>query len=141
MSRVVIVGGGIAGLATAYELNRGGVPFVLFESALRAGGVILSEELDGFTIDAGPDSLLVQKPDGIKLCQEIGLGERLVSTKPPRLAYIQRGGQLHALPAGSILGIPTEVAPFFRTRLFSWLGKLRMGAELLIPARTDQGDE
>src|SRR5436305_1302801 len=137
----VIVGGGIAGLASAYELSRRGVSFVLLERAARAGGVILSEEIDGFVIDGGPDALLIQKPDGIKLCEELGLGDRLVSTKPPRLAYIQRGGQLHALPAASVLGIPTRVGPFVSTRLFSWLGKLRMGAELFVPARRDEGDE
>src|SRR5882724_3175632 len=103
---VAIVGGGIAGLATAYELSRRGVSFVVLERAARAGGVILSEEVDGYTIDGGPDALLIQKPDGIRLCEEIGLGPRLVATKPPRLAYVQRGGRLHALPAASVLGIP-----------------------------------
>jgi oxygen-dependent protoporphyrinogen oxidase len=137
----VIVGGGIAGLATAYELSRRGLSFVLLERAARPGGVILSEEIDGFVIDGGPDALLIQKPDGITLCEELGLGDRLVSTKPPRLAYIQRGGQLHALPGASVLGIPTRVGPFVSTRLFSWLGKLRMGAELFVPARRDEGDE
>ena len=84
----------------------------MLERAARAGGVILSEEVDGFTIDGGPDALLIQKPEAIALCQEIGLGDRLVSTKPPRIAYIQRGGRLHALPAASVLGIPTRVGPF-----------------------------
>ena len=138
---VVIVGGGIAGLATAYELSRGGVSFVVLEARGRAGGVILSEEVDGFTIDGGPDALLVQKPEAIALCEELGLGDRLVPTKPPRLAYIQRGGRLHALPAASVLGIPTRIGPFVRTRLFSWPGKLRMGAELFVPARRDEADE
>src|ERR1700730_6207372 len=138
---VVIVGGGIAGLSAAYELPRHHLPFVVLEAGGRAGGVILSEEIDGYTIDAGPDSLLVQKPDGIALCEELGLGSELVPTKPPRLAYIQRGGRLHALPAASVLGIPTQVAPFLRTTLFSWAGKLRMGAEVFIPAKRDDSDE
>src|ERR1700680_503091 len=120
---VVIVGGGIAGLAAAYELLRRGVPFVVLERASRPGGVIVTEELDGFTIDAGPDSLLIQKPDGIKLCQELGLGDRLVSPPPPRLAFIERRGKLYPLPAASVLGIPTRIGPFARTRLFSWRGK------------------
>jgi oxygen-dependent protoporphyrinogen oxidase len=141
MIDVAIIGGGIAGLATAYELSRRGVSFVVLERAARAGGVILSEEIDGFTIDGGPDALLIQKPDAITLCKEIGLGDRLVSTKPPRIAYIQRAGRLHPLPAASVLGIPTRVGPFVRTSLFSWAGKLRMGAELFVPPRRDDADE
>src|SRR5476651_1460907 len=88
---VVVVGGGIAGLAAAYELSCRGVSFVVLERAARAGGVIISEAIDGFTIDGGPDALLIQKPEAIALCKEIGLGDRLVSTKPRRIAYIQRG--------------------------------------------------
>jgi protoporphyrinogen/coproporphyrinogen III oxidase len=138
---VAVIGGGIAGLATAYELSRLGLSFVVFERADRAGGVILSEEVDGFTIDGGPDALLIQKPDAIKLCEEIGLADRLVPTKPPRLAYIQRGGCLHPLPAASVLGIPTRIGPFLGTKLFSLRGKLRMGAERFVPPRRDGGDE
>jgi protoporphyrinogen/coproporphyrinogen III oxidase len=138
---VVIVGGGIGGLATAYELHRQHVPFVLLESGARVGGVILSEQIDGFTVDGGPDSLLIQKPEGIKLCEEIGLGQLLVPTKLPRLAYIQREGRLHALPAGSVLGIPTSWGPFIKSHLFSWAGKARMGAELFVPRRRDDSDE
>jgi oxygen-dependent protoporphyrinogen oxidase len=141
MIDVAIVGGGIAGLAAAYELSRRGVSVVVLERAPRAGGVILSEEIDGFTIDGGPDALLIQKPEGIALCGELGLGGRLVPTKLPRVAYIQRGGRLHALPAASVLGIPTRPGPFVRTSLFTWAGKLRMGAELFIPPRRTDADE
>jgi len=137
----VVIGGGIAGLATAYELHRRGVSFVVLESAPRPGGVILSEEYDGCTIDAGADALLIQKPAGIKLCEEIGLGDRLIAMKPPRLAFIQRNGQLHPLPAASVLGVPTRFGPFFRTRLFSWAGKIRMCAELFVQPRRDDSDE
>ena len=132
---VVVVGGGIAGLATAYELHRRAVSFTLLEARTRAGGVVLSEHVDGFVIDAGPDALLVQKPDGIKLCQDLGIADRLVPTKPPRVAYIQRAGRLHPLPEASVLGIPTRWGPFLRSGLFSWSGKLRMAAELAIPPR------
>jgi oxygen-dependent protoporphyrinogen oxidase len=141
---VVIVGGGIAGLAAAYELYRRDVAFVVLERAPQPGGVIVGEEIDGFTIDAGPDSLLIQKPDGIRLCEELGLGDRLVSTLPPRLAFIQRDGKLYPLPAASVLGIPTRMGPFVRTGLFSWRAKLRMGAEVFIPRRAsavDRSDE
>jgi oxygen-dependent protoporphyrinogen oxidase len=137
----LIVGGGIAGLAAAYELSRSNTSFLVVDAADRAGGVILSEAIDEFTIDAGPDALLIQKPEAIRLCVELGLGERLVVTKLPRLAYIQRRGRLHPLPAASVLGIPTRVGPFLKTRLFSWPGKLRMGMELFVPPRLDDADE
>ena len=138
---VVVIGGGMAGLATAYELHRQGVSFLLLEAGARAGGVVLSEQIDGYTVDGGPDALLVQKPEGIRLCEELGLGDRLVPTRPPRLAFIQRRGRLHPLPSASVLGIPTAWGPFARTRLFSWAGKARMGAELLVPRRRDDADE
>src|SRR5437879_13325981 len=94
----VIVGGGIAGLATAYELSRRGVSFVLLERAARAGGVILSAEIDGFVVDGGADALLSQRPDGIKLCEQLCRGDRPVSTTPARLPSIQRARQLRPLP-------------------------------------------
>src|SRR5262245_29053214 len=138
---VAIVGGGIAGLAAAYELSRRDVPLVLLERQPRLGGVILSEQVDGLTIDGGPDALLIQKPSAIALCEELGLGDRLVATKPPRAAFIQRRGRLHPLPPASVLGIPTRVGPFLQSRLFTWRGKVRMGAEVFVRKREDDGDE
>ncbi|MQA29394.1 MAG: protoporphyrinogen oxidase [Luteitalea sp.] len=138
---VVIVGGGMAGLATAFELHARKIPFVLLDGAERAGGIVISEQIDGYTIDGGPDALLVQKPDGIRLCEEVGLGERLIPTSPPRIAFVQRNGCLHPLPATSVLGIPTRLGPFAATRLFSWRGKLRMAGELFVPAKRDDADE
>jgi oxygen-dependent protoporphyrinogen oxidase len=141
MPDALIVGGGIAGLSAAYELHKRGVSFLLLEQTARPGGVIRSEDVDGYTIDGGPDSLLVQKPEGVALCREIGLGDRLVPTRKPRLAYIQRCGRLHALPASSVLGIPTRIGPFVRTGLFTWAGKLRMAAEIFVPPKRDTDDE
>ncbi len=139
---VVIVGGGIAGLATAYELSRRGVGFRLLEGADRAGGVILTERGLGFTYDAGPDALLIQKPAAIDLCRELGLGPRLFPTSLPRAAFILRAGRLHPLLESSVLGIPRNVGALATTRLFSIAGKARMAAELLVPPRRNgQGDE
>jgi oxygen-dependent protoporphyrinogen oxidase len=138
---VIIVGGGIAGLAAAYELERLGVGFRLLERRARAGGVIFTEKIDGFTFDAGPDALLIQKPAAITLCKELGLGDRLFPTSLPRAAYILKKGTLHPLPESSMLGIPRNVSALAATRLFSLAGKARMAAELFVPRRTDGADE
>jgi oxygen-dependent protoporphyrinogen oxidase len=138
---VVVVGGGIAGLAAAYELHTRGVAFRLFERAARPGGVIFTDRVGGFTIDAGPDALLIQKPAAVALCREIGLGGRLLPTRRPRTAYIIRDGRLHPLPESSVLGIPRDVRALATTRLFSLAGKARMAAELFVPAARANGDE
>jgi oxygen-dependent protoporphyrinogen oxidase len=138
---VLIVGGGIAGLSAAWELvQRGRRPIVL-EAEARPGGLIRTETIDGFVIDAGPDALLIQKPAALNLCRELGLGDRLFPTLTPRTAYVLRRGRLVPLPDASVLGIPTKIRPFVTTSLFSWPGKLRMGLELVIPPRRDASDE
>jgi oxygen-dependent protoporphyrinogen oxidase len=134
---VAVVGGGIAGLATAYELHRRGIAVRVLERADRPGGVIQSEHVDGFTFDAGPDALLIQKPAAIVLCRELGLGDRLFPTSEPRAAFILRAGTLHPLPESSVLGIPRNVSALAATRLFSLAGKARMAAELLVRRRAD----
>ncbi len=129
----------MAGLAAAYELHRRHASFVLIEAAPRPGGVVRTERADGFTLDAGPDSLLVQKPAAIELCHELGLGDRLLSTLEPRTAYVLRG-RLRPIPEASVLGIPTAVAPWVASRLLSPAGRLRLAADLVLP-RGDGSDE
>ena len=138
---VAIIGGGISGLSAAYELQKRRVPFLLFECSDRVGGVIRTESVDGFTIDGGPDSLLIQKPAALDLCAELGLGDRLVSTLPPRTAYVFRAGRLYPLPEASVLGIPTRLRPLATTPLLSTAGKIRMAMEVVTPASGSDGDE
>ncbi len=139
---VAIVGGGIGGLTAARVLNERGVPFVLLEASDSFGGVIRSERESGFSWEAGPDAILAQKPEGIALCRELGLGERLVPTNPvTKAVYVLRRGRLHPLPDGMMLAVPTRVMPFLTSGLFSWPGKVRMGLDLVIPRRRDNGDE
>jgi oxygen-dependent protoporphyrinogen oxidase len=145
---VVIIGGGIAGLSTAYALQEqarlAGIPLActLVEARERLGGVILTEHVDSFVIEAGPDSLLTQKPWGLELCQTLGLGDRLVGTNDwQRTIYILWGGRLQPLPAGLMLIVPTRLGPLLRNQLLSWPGKIRMGLEYLLPPRPSDGDE
>jgi protoporphyrinogen/coproporphyrinogen III oxidase len=138
---VAIVGGGIAGLAAAYELQQRGVSTCVLESAPRIGGVIRTDRSDGWTIDAGPDSILVQKPAAVSLCRELGIADRLHPTLTPRTAFILRDGRLHPLMEGSALGFPVRIAPLATSSLFTLAGKLRMAMEAIVPRRSSQDDE
>lgn len=130
---IAIIGAGITGLAAAYELTRRQVPFVLLEAAPRAGGLIHTEHVDGFTIEAGPDSVLAQKPAALELCEELGLGARVISTRPPRTAYVLKEGRLHALPSPSVLGIPTTWRAIRDYDLLPWSARARLALEPLVP--------
>ena len=139
---VVIVGGGVAGLAAGHALAKRGVPFLLTEAGPTLGGVIRTERRDGFLLEGGPDSILAQKPEGLDLCLELGLADRLVPTNPEKRAvFVLHRRRLHPLPEGMMLAVPTRVVPFLRSGLFSWPGKLRMGLDLVIPGRAPNGDE
>src|SRR4030095_7204057 len=138
---VAIVGGGIAGLAAAYELQRRGVSVQVLEAAARVGGVISSDRFDGWVVDGGPDSMLVQKPAAVALCRDLGLGDRLIHTLPPRTAYVMRAGQLHPLVEGSFLGFPLTAAGLIRSPIFSAAGKMRMALEPFMPRRSGDEDE
>ena len=137
---VIIIGGGITGLAAAYELARQSVPFRLFEAGPRSGGLIHTEHVDGFTIDAGPDSILAQKPAGVALCEELGLADQLIATTPPRTAFVLKDGRLHALPSRSVLGLPTTWRGVAGYGLLPPLARARLAMEPWIP-RGAEADE
>lgn len=148
MKRLMIVGGGIAGLATAYTAQKAAreqgfdVAITLVERDVRLGGKIATDVTDGFVIEGGPDSFTTQKPWAAQLCRELGLGDRLVGTNDARRkTYVLRKGKLRAMPDGLMLIVPTRFMPFITSDLLSWPGKLRMGLDLLIPRRTDEADE
>jgi oxygen-dependent protoporphyrinogen oxidase len=126
---VTVVGGGISGLAAARELCGSGLSVRLLEREARCGGVIRTDTVDGFVLDAGPDTLLAHKPAAITMCRDLRLGDALVSPFGPRTTYVVRGGRLRALPETSVMGLPTDWRTLVTTRAFSWMGKARMAAE------------
>lgn len=141
MHDVVVIGGGIAGLSTAWELQRQGLSAIVLETADRAGGVITTDRWDDWVLDAGPDSLFLHKPAAVTLCRELGIADRLVHTLTPRTAFVLRDGRLHAVAEGSFLGFPLSVASLARSSLFTIAGRARMAAELLIPRASVEADE
>lgn len=140
--RVAVVGGGITGLTAAHRLEALGARATVFEAADRLGGNIRTAWAGGFVLDAGPDSWVKTKPDATALAKELGLGDELVETiEENRRVYVAIGRELHALPEGLVLGVPTRLEPLVRTPLFGWDAKVRMALEPLVPKRTFAGDE
>ena len=116
--------------------------WTLFEKSGRLGGVIQTERRDGFVIEAGPDSFLSAKPDGARLCHDLGIGDQLISSNDSdRKTYILVKGRLVPIPQGLEFMVPTRVWPMATTPLFSFTTKLRMARELLSSARKEAGDE
>ena len=133
MDDVTIIGGGITGLATAFYLERKASSppsYTLVESARRLGGKIVTERVDGFVIEGGPDSFQVPgKPWFMDLCHDLGLSDELIPMNEGRQLYVLRNGRLERFPLGFRLAVPTGIFPIARTSLFSPWGKLRMAAE------------
>lgn len=130
MPRVIIVGGGISGLSTAYYLRQAGIIATLVERRPRLGGVIETERIEGCVIETGPDSFLTQKPAALALIREVGLGGDVIGSNDHlRVTYVLKGGRLVPLPDGLMLMIPTRIAPLAATRLLGWPTKIRMGLE------------
>ena len=144
--RVAVVGGGMAGLAAAYELEsrrQAGAPleWVLIERDDRLGGKVHTVREEGFVIEGGPDSFIIEKPWPIELARKVGVYDRLLNSNDEiRKSFIYSGGRLHELPEGLILMVPTRLVPFALSSLISWPGKLRMGLDLVLP-RGPGGDE
>lgn len=142
--RVLVAGGGISGLAAAYHitLTRPEVEVLLIEPRQRTGGNIETETRDGFLLDGGPDSFLRTKPEAASLCQQVGLGEELMTTLPSaHRTYVGQKGTLVPLPAGMALAVPTRLGPLVKTPLIGWSGKFRVLADLFVEHRAPEGDE
>lgn len=145
---VIVIGGGVSGLAAAHrltELGRAGsldLRVTLLEASDRLGGVIATEHADDLLIELGPDSYITDKPAALRLCERLGLADRLIAPQQGALKlYTVHRGKLTPLPEGFLLMAPTRVGSVLRSPVFSWGGKLRMALEPLVPRRVDDGDE
>jgi oxygen-dependent protoporphyrinogen oxidase len=148
MNRIVIIGGGIAGLSAAYYATKSlpQAQITLIESSDRWGGKVTTDRValgDGqFIIEGGPDTFLATKPYATALCKELGLGERLHGTNPKQKnTYVLHHNKLEPLPDGLAMMIPTNVQAILKSHLVSWVGKARMGIDFVQPAKAVNGDE
>jgi oxygen-dependent protoporphyrinogen oxidase len=140
--RIAIVGGGITGLAAAFEVSGRAASVTVLEGSPRFGGNLVTEHTDGFLLDGGADSWVAAKPHATELARELGLGGSIITTNPDtRRFYIVWGHGLQLAPEGFVLGVPTRLGPLARTRLFSVAGKLRMAAEPFVPVRRFGADD
>jgi oxygen-dependent protoporphyrinogen oxidase len=147
MKRIAIIGGGISGLAAAFELEeqrKAGVEleYTLYESSPRLGGVLRTEKIDGCIVEAGPDSFVTEKPWAADLCRTLGIGDQLIgSNDTNRKTYILTRGRLVEMPDGLMFMVPTKILPTGFSPLFSWKTKLRMTRELFHTPRSVDHDE
>lgn len=142
IDRIVIIGGGISGLAAAHrvlELNKAAQVTIL-EASDRLGGTIQTDYRDGFLIERGPDSFISEKPHAIALAKRLGIGSQLIQTNEKyRRSFIVRDGRLRAVPEGFQLLAPSRMLPFIASDIFSIPGKMRMAADLFLPRRSNNG--
>ncbi|MCB1071319.1 MAG: protoporphyrinogen oxidase [Kiritimatiellae bacterium] len=143
-SHVMILGGGITGLATAYYLQkaRPDVRYTLVEQSSRLGGKVTTTRENGFVIEGGPDSFITDKPWALQLCRDLGLEDRLIpSNRESQKVYLLRHGKLVQYPGGLRLAVPTKIRPFLKSQILSNAGKFRMLGDLFIPRRESREDE
>ena len=139
MKRIAIIGGGIAGLSAAYELEQrchqgADIDYVLYEASPRLGGVLQTEHIENCLVEAGPDSFLTEKPWASDLCRELGIANEIIgSNDAARKTYILLNNRLVPMPDGLMFLVPTQILPTVMSPLFSLSTKIRMAREYFYP--------
>lgn len=148
MKRIVVIGGGISGLAAAHrlwELSREKnlrLQITVLEASPRLGGLIETQKRQEFLLEGGPDAFLAEKPWAADLCRRIGIGDELIPTaEGARRSFIAWKGKLEPLPEGFYLIAPAGLKPLRECRLLDWRGKLRVALEPWVPRRFSNTDE
>ncbi|HEY2771625.1 MAG TPA: protoporphyrinogen oxidase [Solirubrobacteraceae bacterium] len=139
MTDVVVVGGGIAGLAAADRLTRAGVDVTLLEAADRLGGKIYTTSFAGRPLDLGAEMLVTREPTAVDLCRELSLDDDLV-TPASSGAFVWTRRGLRPLPPDALARMPGGQLELIRSRLLSPLGVLRCGWDVIAPSRAPDGD-
>jgi oxygen-dependent protoporphyrinogen oxidase len=144
VTKLAVVGGGIAGLAAARRLEAlvPDAEITLVEKSERLGGKLLTEQIEGFLVEGAADSFLSRKPRGVGLCEELGLATRLVGRRPELArSFVRLGDELHRLPEGLTGMIPADLGALADSALLSDAGLARLEAEPEVPPVAVDGDE
>lgn len=140
--RIVVVGGGISGMAAALRLAEGSVSVTLLESGPRLGGVLDTVERDGCLVEQSADMFTTKAPWALELCRETGYEDQLIQPQPDnRRALLVHRGRLTPVPEGLALLKPVHLGKLLRSPVLSYPGKLRVWAERWVPARGNAEDE
>ncbi|MCC2276729.1 protoporphyrinogen oxidase [Streptomyces sp. ET3-23] len=135
---VVVVGGGISGLAAALRLLEGGVRVTLLEASGRVGGKLHAGEIAGMPVDLGAESVLARRPEAVGLARAVGLGDRL--QPPAATAMLWTRGGLRPLPQGHMMGVPGDPAALAASGVFSAEGLARIARDAELPP-TEVGED
>lgn len=129
---VVVIGGGISGLAAAHRLLADGVRVTLLEAGPRFGGKLYAGELAGAPVDLGAESVLARRPEALELARAVGLGDAL---QPPATAtaHLWTRGTLRPMPRGHVMGVPGDLGPLAASGVLSAEGLARIEAEAALP--------
>ncbi|MEU8793916.1 protoporphyrinogen oxidase [Streptomyces sp. NPDC048643] len=134
---VVVVGGGIAGLAAAHRLLGRGFRVTVLEASDRLGGKLLTGEIAGARVDLGAESMLARRPEAVALARETGLGDLL---QPPATASasLWNRGVLRPMPKGHVMGVPGSASALAGVLSEEGLRRVERDADL---PRTEVGDD
>jgi oxygen-dependent protoporphyrinogen oxidase len=137
--RLVVVGAGITGLAAAFEWRRRRPDdeIVVLEAGDRIGGKLHRVQLAGHWYDTGPEAVLARVPEAVRLVEDLGLGDRLVAPATTQASVVLPDGR-HALPAGTVLGVPASAEDL--DGFLSPEGVARVRAEASLPPLRLDGD-
>jgi oxygen-dependent protoporphyrinogen oxidase len=136
---VVVVGGGIAGLAAAGRLVAAGVDVTLLERSGHLGGSVRTISFAGRALDVGAEMVVTAQPAAVDLCAQLGLGDDLVAPVAAP-AHVWVRGRLRPLPAGLMGGLPGGVGSLLRARILTPAGLLRAGVDVVRPSHAPEGD-
>jgi len=145
VKKVIVIGGGAAGLSAAYKIRRAAeeghdVDVVLVEKDGRVGGKLATEQIETdrgrFVVDGGSDAFLTAKPAVARIAAHLGIADDITpSCDENKTTLIVKGGRLIPMPDGIMMFAPTKMVPMATTSLYSWPAKFRMGFDLFIPRK------